>query len=94
MPIAKSNGTQEVITVATETADRIMAEGNRKILDTVQASNVPYVDAKSLRILRQGVYQAVLQSPGLAGLPYVNEEQYVSLVKSVSEKVIKLVEEK
>lgn len=48
--------------------------------------------AKSVRILRQGVYQAVLHSPGIAGLPYANEEQYLALVKSVSEKVIKLIE--
>lgn len=81
MPIGKA---EPVVTAATQTADHLVTE--------VQASNVSYVDAKSLRILRQGVYQAVLQSPGLAGLPYANEDQYVALVKSVSQKVIKLVE--
>lgn len=48
-------------------------------------------DAKSTRILRQGIYQAVVQSPGLAGLQYTNAQEYVKLVETVAEQLIVLV---
>ena len=82
MPIGKV----DPVNTATQMADRIVIEA--------QANAVPYVDAKSKRILVQGLTQAVLQSPGLAGLPYANEEQYVALVKSVTDKLIAYVEGK
>ena len=83
MPIGKA---EPINTAATQTADRIVTEA--------QASAVPYVDTKSKRILVQGITQAVVQSPGLAGLPYANEEQYVDLVKRVSDKLVSYIEGK
>lgn len=54
--------------------------------------NLSYEDQKSRRILRQGVFQAVLQSPGLAGLPFANYDEFVKLVERTAEHVIGLVE--
>lgn len=44
-------------------------------------------DEKSIRILRQGVFQAVLQTPSLAGTD-MTPDQLVAFVKDVSEKII------
>lgn len=49
-------------------------------------------DAKSTRILRQGVYQAVVQAAGLSVIPYTTEAEFVALVERVAEKVITLVQ--
>jgi len=54
-----------------------------------QSNNVN--DAKGTRILRQGVYQATLQSPALAGFAATPDE-YLALVKTTAEKVITFIE--
>ncbi len=48
-------------------------------------------DPKSIRILRQGVFQHALVSPALATLQFKNADGFLELVKEVSEKVIKLI---
>jgi hypothetical protein len=65
---------------------------------TISAQPVPVVATKvplsasdkDVRILRQGVYQAVLQSPGLPGFAATRDE-YVNLVKNVAEEIIKTI---
>lgn len=107
MPIGKSNGTvattvgiapavthetapapvsQKLVTAATEATDRIVAE-NRK-----EAQFNPY-EAKDKKILVQGVTQAVLSSPAVAGLGYTNEAELVALVKRVATQMIEFVRE-
>lgn len=61
-------------------------------VDTSGYVEPTYEDQKSRRILRQGVYQAVLQSPGLAGLGFTNYDDFVKLVEKTAEHVIGLVE--
>jgi hypothetical protein len=53
-------------------------------------AHAPIDDAKGIRILRQGVYQAALQSPALAGFAATPDE-YKALVKNVSEEMIKAI---
>lgn len=48
---------------------------------------------KDVRILRQGVYQAALHSPALAGFAATTTE-YIALVKNVAEDIIKAIENK
>lgn len=48
---------------------------------------------KDIRILRQGVYQAALHSPALAGFAATVDE-YKALVKNVAEDIIKAIEGK
>lgn len=50
-------------------------------------------DTKSIRILRQGVFQATLQSPALPGFAATPDE-YVALVKNIAEQIITAIEEK
>jgi hypothetical protein len=57
----------------------------------VVAAKIPLnASDKDVRILRQGVYQAVLQSPGLPGFAATRDE-YVNLVKNVAEEIIKTI---
>lgn len=51
-----------------------------------------YEANKNRRILRQGVYQAVVQSPGIAGLGYTTIPELIANVREVSEQLIKLIE--
>ena len=51
-----------------------------------------YEANKNRRILRQGVYQAVVQSPGIAGLGFTSPSELVANVREVSEQLIKLIE--
>lgn len=48
------------------------------------------IDEKGVRILRQGVYQATLQSPALAGFAATPDE-YLALVKTTAERVISFI---
>lgn len=57
-------------------------------------SKVSYEDAKSRKILVQGVTQAVIQAPFLAGLPFTNSEEAVKLIKEISVALIEFVDEK
>lgn len=50
-------------------------------------------DEKGTRILRQGVYQATLQSSALAGFAATPDE-YLALVKTTAERVISFIENK
>lgn len=52
-----------------------------------------YEEQKNRRILRQGVVQAVIQSPMLAGLPFTNANDAVALVKDVANQLIDFVQE-
>lgn len=52
---------------------------------------VSYEDAKSKRILVQGLTQAVLQAPFLAGLPFTNKEEAVALVKAITIELVDFV---
>ncbi len=52
-----------------------------------------YDDAKSRKILVQGITQAVAQAPMLAGLPFTNAEEAVNLIKEVSLALIQFVDE-
>ncbi len=52
-----------------------------------------YEDTKSRRILVQGITQAVIQSPMLAGLSFTNEAEAVEVVKTVSVALIAFVNE-
>lgn len=45
-------------------------------------------DAKSERILRQGIYQATAQAVAVSALPYVTEDDLVNLVERVAERLI------
>lgn len=85
---------------------QIVGESTPTVASTVIKSNVntdtsssaPSVrfqdnDTKSIRILRQGVYQATLQSPALPGFAATPDE-YVALVKNIAEKIINYIEEK
>lgn len=90
MPIARSNG------AVAETAP---APVSRK-LDTSLPTNgrddrkvSNYEDAKSRRILVQGITQAVAQSMALAGLNLVTEKDVVESVKRVTRELIAFVEE-
>ena len=51
-----------------------------------------YEDRKNRRILRQGLVQAVVQSPILAGLGYTNKQEALALVKEVATDLINFVE--
>lgn len=90
MPIGKSNGNGAVAQTAPAP---VAATLGKRVLetttDTVPAN--PY-EAKDRRILRQGVYQAVLQSPGLAALPFTGEAEFLKLVERVSETIINKVQ--
>ena len=57
-----------------------------------KASVGDYETNKNRRILRQGIYQAVVQSPMLASLPASNVKEVVALVKEVAEALIEEVE--
>ncbi len=54
---------------------------------------VSYEDSKNKRILTQGIVQAVVQSPSLAGLPFTNVEDVITNVTKVSDELIKWIEE-
>ena len=67
-----------------------------KAIAKVQYKQTDYnstTDAKSIRILRQGVYQHALISPALAGMQFSTPQEYLALVKDVAEKVIQMIEE-
>jgi hypothetical protein len=68
---------------------QIVGEGKAVTAATVTKSS-EVTDDKSIRILRQGVYQAVLQSPALAGFAATRDE-YLALVKNTAEEVIKFI---
>lgn len=74
---------------------QIVGEGKAVTAATVTKTPAPAVtdDAKGVRILRQGVYQATLQSPALAGFAATPDE-YVALVKNTAEKIILAIENK
>lgn len=52
-----------------------------------------YEELKNRRILRQGMVQATVQSPMLAGLPFTNANDAVALVKDVANQLIDFVQE-
>lgn len=52
-----------------------------------------YDDNRNRRILVQGVVQAVVQAPSLAGLPFTTTEDVVKNVKEVSLKLISFIED-
>ena len=87
MPIGKSNGA---------VADQGTAV--RTVITPVQPAeptNGKYIDAndaKSRRILRQGIVQAVVQSPIVAGLSFATEAEAVALIKRVSTELINFVD--
>lgn len=45
-------------------------------------------NAKSMRILRQGVFQHALVSPALAGMKWSTTDEFLALVKEVADKTI------
>lgn len=55
---------------------------------------VPTIEEnRSRRILRQGIVQAVVQSPALAGLQFRGLDEYLVIVKDAANKLISFVEE-
>jgi len=89
MAISKSNGAVAE-TSAVETKKTLVTPSQPS--EPTAGKYVSADDAKSQRILRQGVYQAVLQSPGLSVIAYTTPEEYVKLVEKIAEKVIDLVQ--
>lgn len=49
---------------------------------------------KDQRILWQGVTQAALQSPAIAGMQFTNVNEYVSLVKEAATQLVAFIEDK
>lgn len=100
MPISKSNGAVATPPAAKQdVAQTAPAPVSRK-LDTGLPTNgrddrktSSYDDNKNRRILVQGITQAVVQSPILAGLGYTDEKQAVEIVKNVSRQLIAFVDE-
>lgn len=94
MPISKSNGA----VAQTPTGETAPAPVNailaKRVLETPKAEENrkeyrgDYDSAKNERILRQGVYQAVVQSPGIAGLSFTNIDEYLALVEKAAEAII------
>jgi hypothetical protein len=74
---------------------QIVGEGKAVTAATVTTAKAPSLNDgdKNVRILRQGVYQAVLQSPALAGFAATRDE-YLALVKNTAEEIIKAIESK
>ncbi len=48
-------------------------------------------DPKSVRILRQGVYQHALISPAVAGMKWNDTDQFLALVKEIADKTIAMI---
>jgi hypothetical protein len=98
MPISKSNGAvatppaakQDVAQTAPAPVSRKLDTGTTPV-DNRKTSS--YDDNKNRRILVQGITQAVVQSPILAGLGYTDEKQAVEIVKNVSRQLIAFVDE-
>lgn len=94
-----SNGKSGVNIVACNHLEKPKVENKKtsvlKEVPTIASENtgLNYEDAKQRRILRQGVVQAVIQSPMLAGLPFTNANDAVALVKEVSNQLIDFVQE-
>ena len=100
MPIGKSNGngaTAEVAKTAPAPVARALqtapAESKRELNTGGNEASLSGKDRDD-RILRSGVYQAVLQSPGLAALPIVDEASFLKTVERVSEAIIEKVQGK
>jgi hypothetical protein len=92
-PSEKSPGGKKYI-------NQIVGEGNsapaavKPVTKPSQSANIITEPAnKDVRILRQGVYQAALHSPALAGFAATVDE-YKALVKNVAEDIIKAIEGK
>lgn len=100
MPIAKQNGAVAEKPAATaDVAKTAPAPVSRKIETGVATENrkeqdrPSYEDQKNRRILVQGITQAVVQSPILAGLGYTDKTQAVAIVKEVAKELIAFVDE-
>lgn len=94
MPIAKSNGAVAEAP-KTDVAQTAPAPVSRK-LDTTPVENKKvsnFEDAKSRRILVQGITQAVTQSMALAGLSRTTEKEVVESIKNVTRELVRFVEE-
>jgi hypothetical protein len=92
--ISKSNGTSVVAETAPAPVSRKLDTGTSAVVDNRKESVPPsYDEQKNWRILRQGIYQAVVQSPGLAGLAYSNLEEFLKLVETTAERLIVKVQE-
>jgi len=84
---AKEEVEQAISTARTEAKTKT---SKRAVKD--DAPKVSYDDAKSRKILVQGLTQAVAQSPLLAGLPFTNTQEAISLIKEVSLALIEFVD--
>ena len=81
---------------AVETAIKEARTASKARKPRTEATTVPtssYEENKSRKILVQGVTQAVVQSPLLAGLPFTNTDEAINLVKEVSLALIEFVDE-
>lgn len=100
MPISKGNNGTPAPTVeknngtAIETTPLVSTSvyGKRNLTPNLEVNEALTGADKDTRILRSGVYQAVLHSPVLGVFPITNEDDYLKKVEYVAEKVIKLVQ--
>lgn len=89
MPIAKANGVAETAPApVSRKLDTGLPTNGR---DDCKTGN--FEDAKSRRILVQGITQAVTQSMALAGLSRTTEKEVVESIKNVTRELVKFVEE-
>lgn len=56
-------------------------------------TEMTYDEQKNRRILRQGIIQAVVQSPSLASFPITDANGLVAMVKDISNQLIEFVQE-
>lgn len=89
--VLKESATEAVETAISEARVEAKTKTPKKVVseDGVRS----YDDTKSRKILVQGVTQAVVQSPMLAGLPFTDATAAVQLVKEVSLALIAFVDE-
>lgn len=85
---------QVQLTAKDVTTSPLPSSAVSEVLADVRQTAKAAADEKGVRILRQGVYQAVLHSPALTVMDFnATSEGYLALVKEVAEAVIQLIEQ-
>ncbi|HWY36736.1 MAG TPA: hypothetical protein VNX68_18975 [Nitrosopumilaceae archaeon] len=81
-----------------QTLVKVLGTGESTVKTTPSTKAAPkqrdfdsVTDAKSIRILRQGVVQAVVQSPALAGMQFSTMDEYLKLVEDAATKLIEFI---
>ncbi len=84
----------DLVNSATETFVIVpeVKAGDDKVLETKKLTQ-SYDEQKSRRILVQGIVQAVVQSPSLAGLPGTGTKEIIANTEEVSSHLINFVDE-